>query len=322
MAAGIFIATYQLEIYQAGSNTPMPLTFAQGKTLYGEVKRILDGLCGGYTKDEKDQSLLRIRHADLAAGATEPTDGTRLRGDGTNLWGTCHRGEYGYAAPFVNVTTFANSMNRTEDDAELLPFYFRFHLPANENSGLLLLERVGAKSPYTQLKQAIQAQFRDSNPGFQLSISRIVPTSVIEALMKGDIRTFRIVTYGTSKDAADTFLRGTHAEIGTMEIVWRAPRKQSMWGGDQTPKFIADILNGKATIAKFFGEDAKSMRIGVDYNGRVRQFDVASHDAAPYLDVTDEVAIEKGHPTFSGLDQVCLDVVTELRQQLAMEGTQ
>lgn len=321
MPAGIFIATYQLEIKQKGSDAALPLAFGPGKTLYGEVKRILDGWCGNYTKDEKDQSVLRIRHGTLEAGAKEPNDGSRMRSDGTtNIWGVFHRGEYGYAAPFVNVNTYASSITRTEDDAEMLPFYFRFHLPQNENTGLLLLERVGNKSPYTQLRTALQAQFRDSNPGFHLIIDRVVPASVIKALMEGDVRTFRIVTHGTSKDKADTFLRGTQAEVGTMEIVWRAPRNTSMWGKDKTPKFISDIVNGRAKIAKFFGEEVDSVRIGVDYNGRTRQFDVESHDAAPYLEVTEQVAMEKGHPTFAGLNDVCLEVVDELRQQLELTG--
>ncbi len=320
MPAGIFVATYQLEIRQTGSEGPLPLAFAAGKTLYGEVKRILDGLCGGYAKDEKDQSLLRIRHAGLATGAPEPNDGTRMRADGSNLWGQIHRGEYGYAAPFVNANTFASTINRTEEDAEMLPFYFRFHLPSTENSGLLLLQRVGNKSPYTQLRVALQTQFRESNPGFHLTIDRVVPISVIDALMAGDIRTFRIMTHGTSRDRADTFLRGTRAEIGSMEIVWRAPRETSMWGTERTPRFIKDIMAGRATIARFFGEDVESVRIGVNYNGRTRQFDVSTHDAAPYLEVSEDMTLERGHPTFASLNAVCLDVVEELRGQLGMAG--
>lgn len=319
MAAGIFIASYQLEIRQTGSDTALPLEFAQGKSLYAEINRILTGLCGGYAKDDKDQSLLRVRHAALAAGAAEPGDGTRLGHDATNLWGMFHRGEYGYVAPFVNAETFAPSIRREVNDAELLPFYFRFHLPPKEQIGLLLLERVGNKSPYGQLRSALQTQFRDSNPGYHLAIDRIVPASVIKALMEGQVRTFRITLHGKTGDKTDTFLRGHDAQIGTMERVWRAPRKQSMF--TRTPKFITDITSGRAKVAKFFGEDVDSVRIGVDYNGRTRQYDIGGQgDAAPYLEITEDIALEHGHPTFASLDQCGIDLITELREQLDLVG--
>lgn len=314
MARGTFVATYALEIYATGSEEPAPLSYAAGRTLYGEIKRILEQMCAGYVHDDDEQNLLRVRHN--ATGRV--TDGSKLGVTTADLFGLFERGEYGYASRGVKADTFVASFVRDATDAEMLPYYFRFHLPADEHAGFLLLQRTGIHSPFTQLKGHLEAQFRESNPGWHLAVRRLLPAKIVEALTEGKVRTFRVITHTRTRDRADSFLRGTEAQIGTMEIVWRAKRNQALW--QVTPRFLRDILAGRATVAKFFPE-AESARIGVEYKGRTRQFDVVDlADAAPYLDVTEEIGFKDGHPRFTEIDQYCLDLVQELRQQMNMAG--
>jgi len=124
--AGIFVATYKLQIHKTGAEDPSPNAFASGKTLYGEIKRIVDELCAGYARDDKEKQLLRARHRKLAAGAPEPpADGARVIFEGQNIFGTFERGEYGYASPFIKSDTLAPSIQRLVNDAEIVPYYFR-----------------------------------------------------------------------------------------------------------------------------------------------------------------------------------------------------
>lgn len=63
-----------------------------------------------------------------------------------DLRGFLDAGEYGFGAEGVNVQTLAKSYKkRKADDAELIPFYLRFHLPDANDTGLCSFNALGLK---------------------------------------------------------------------------------------------------------------------------------------------------------------------------------
>lgn len=301
--AGIFVASYAVEVTKKYQDNPQPMTFAHGKTAYDELHKILVAMKADFVKPTKKPHLLRV---------------TKLRADGVNLCGLIDRGEYGYSARGVRSDTYADSFTRASRDAELLPYYFRFHLPEDEHNGYMILQRIGAQSPYSDLSYYLAKRFSDSNPNFTLRVGAVVPAKLIQTLSEGKVRTLRVVTHQKTGDKADSFLRGTNAQVGSMEIVYRAKRDMALW--PRQPAWMRDLISGKAKLATVYPE-AQSIRVGVEYNGRTRQFDVSnSEDAAPYLDVTGDIELVDGHPKFSSIDEYCAELVEDLRQEHGMVG--
>ena len=259
-------------------------------------------------RDTDTQRLLKVR---------------RFRYDFPDIWGILERGEFGISARGVDNQTYRRTYYRSVNDAELLPLYFRFHLPHDSNIGILILQRLGVHGAFGHLNRVLQDEFRRSHGNHILEIRRFVPSSVLRELRRGAIREVSVVTHSVPRDIADVIrLRGMEidSDIGVIETRIRAKRKGVLW--NRAPRWVSQLDADRVTVAEIFGDNVKSVRLRVKYGDQERAY-VFSHQEslAPYIDVTDDITIlDNGHPSFRSIDKYSLNLRDELIEQLGREN--
>jgi hypothetical protein len=305
LMAGIFLSSYFVNVRQFGSKADLPLAFKKGASVYKHVESILD----------------ELQHPQKHPTQSHVMQVTQLDRDGVDLWGLIDRGEYGYEAMGVNSDTFKPTYQRSVDDAEMVPLYFRFHLPDASSTGILVLQRLGVHGAFGDLRDAILSRFKDEHPDHRMEVGRFVPAKVMQELIDGQVREISVTTRQMSSDVADTVrLKGAQASIGAVEVRVRAQRGSGLL--KTTPKWLKDLREGRVNVVQAFGDEAKKVRIRVAYKGHTRWYDLTRPDTiAPYLDVSDEVArTAGGHPVFEGIDTYAQGLRDELLDQIGQDA--
>ena len=219
----------------------------------------------------------------------------------------------------MNIKTLKESYKRRVDDAEMIPLYFRFHLPGNEKTGFLIVQRLGTHGAFTEIRDLMTERFRAKYEPLLLQFGRFVPSQVLKDLLEGGIRQMSVMTYTLPPDLATrVHLKGAEKNVGTVEIRIKAKRKHTLLTGQ--PTWMKQLINGKASVAEMFGDETAKASIRVDYKGRQRTYDFDRRDAfAPYVDISAEVEKVNGHPKFDSIDEYCRGLRDELITQVKGE---
>jgi hypothetical protein len=262
---------------------------AEPTRLIETFRDCLEKATKSHSVDEAQQRLLRV---------------LRLERRKDTVVGVVEVGDYGYSADGINVKTRRISFRRSPEDAELLPFYFRIHLPQEGNMGILMVQRFGVTGVYGELKRLLTVAFEKQFGDRVLVLDRLVPTEVIKELMKGKLLEVQLTTYSKPRDIADKFRFGGNLEaVGSLTIIARAKRNSYL----PDPAWLSNIRKqrtGVVTVPDLLGKETTRARIRVEYGGTSRMVDLTDPDhLAPYIDISGDVAIDRnGHPKFESID--------------------
>jgi hypothetical protein len=86
-------------------------------------------------------------------------DGKTLNPSQRTVTGTFLAGHYGRVSRFVDINTSDNVFTRRRHHAEAISFYFKAFLPANQDEGVVLIQRIGVASPGRALKYFFSNRF-------------------------------------------------------------------------------------------------------------------------------------------------------------------
>jgi hypothetical protein len=253
--------------------------------------------------DEETMSLQRARQV------------TR---DERNVWGLVESGDYGYTAELVNISTLARSYRRSTSDAELYPFFFLIHAPDDSERAILIFQRHGNRSMYTELMKRLRTAFAQRHPDHLLDLRRHVPKEIVDSLLKGQVRTIELTQYHLSGDLADRVkYDGKITDVSEVQITLKAKRK----GFLKRPQWLDKLMKTTGNlleVAEEMDELADRVRVTVSYNGKPRTVDFKNLESiAPYLDVTSRVKMGKdGHPTFDSIEHEARLLLSDLLAEM------
>ena len=156
------MATYSLSIYRITVNRRnepdklLPLDCLDNDV---DLLSVIDGMLTRWHSDRYHHSTsqyngpLRDRRV---ARIRQNTDGSfshhRL---GRYISGIVESGSYGTEESIINTDSGEVRHRKQKDEAQMVPFYFCFHIPANSKSGYLVLERIGNNGIFTMMSEAI-----------------------------------------------------------------------------------------------------------------------------------------------------------------------
>jgi hypothetical protein len=239
----------------------------------------------------------------------------------SGVWGVLEAGEYGWEADFVNSQTFKKRFRRTTDDAELLPLYFRLHVPDDRSVGVLLVQRFGQHGVFSALSAGLREYLSNVLPGYHLDLRPVVPRAVLDEVLGKNLTKIRITTYKPPQDEFDRFKLGSNIrkETSSMMIEFRAKRG----GFLPEPAWLRRIRLGQSKLVELpeeFDPTRTRVQVQYSYKGRPRIVDLADFGKiSPHFDVTDVVSLSSGgHPTLKTMDAAARDLLEELIDQLGI----
>lgn len=304
----VFVASYSMKVRPRLGKDWLQLKIdSSGLSLHAIVLEAL-GNIKTLQVDSDEQQAIRV---------------SKLESNTTDVWGLIEVGDYGYEANLVNAKTFLTSYTKNVDEAEMVPLYFRFHLPGSGRTGILIVQRLGNRGAISALKKVINERFNDRREKHLLAIERFVPTSVLDSLTEGGVREMSVTAHVLPSDIADRInLGGSKKSVHKVEL--RVVAKPGFFLTMNAAAWLKKLEKDGTKILELPDNENEQIRVKVDYKGRERTYDLQTMDAiAPYVDITSEVkTTKKGHPTFSSMNEYCLELRDELLQQVGLEGGQ
>ena len=294
----ICVASYSVRVRYRHKSDRLQLGLKSGPSVYDVVLKTLRGL-KSHQRHPKSPHVIKVSRIDF---------------DGSNVWGLIERGEYGHTATGVNSKTFDLSYSRTVDDAELVPLYFRFHLPSVTTTGILILQRLGVHGSFGDLRDTVVQGFRDHHPEHILEMNRFVSGNILNQLKESPVSEISIITHTLPTDIASKLqFSGAQENVAKVEVRIRAKR-------DHFFGLPTRLINPDVSVAEVLGEPGR-VRMRVDYKGHERTYESEGlNNIAPYIDVTEEVAKRSdGHPKFESIDAYCVGLQNDLIEQLGQE---
>lgn len=232
--------------------------------------------------------------------------------------GTIKSGEYGFACDLYNTENCSISYHREVQDADLIPFYFLMEIPDDADEGIMIVQRFNQFGIKSLLSDFLKDKFKSEHADMMLDIHPLVPEQILNQFINdGRVIKINFTRFTLPSDIADAFDGHQHKEMnGTTELVVKTSRNGHFPILGRIKECVSKHrpLNQFIEIKNF---EYDMVRIGVDFNGNLRTFDLSDlYKISPSLDVSAEVELKDGHPTFTSINTVAERFLDDLSKQI------
>lgn len=224
------------------------------------------------------------------------------KGSNFSVAGTYETGEFGFKSRIYSTGKKITAHHRLTDEADMHPFYFAYYFMENapmsqQVRGLLLLSRFKTLGVRSMTIPHLQQHFNKSFPRFKLDISRMLPPTILETLMKsGSLKTIRLIRNTLPKDIADKFTQQDESRIHEVEMVIQTKRNmvfsdvQWLWDAIKAKKNPHEII----TVDSF---QPNNIKLDIKIGNKLRVLDLRNPGRlSSNIDVSDLVPDTNGHP--------------------------
>jgi len=248
------------------------------------------------------EELARLqKHASHNKDAKQVLETEDIELDERIIEGVVNSGEYGTETTIRDVNTWTVAHQKKRHHAEMLPFFFVFDLPADEDSGFLLLQRTGLFGILHVLTSVLEKEIRRRFPGYVLVVNPVVPSGLLEQYTGKDAKMteIRFIRHTLSSDIAAHLTGGAKQTRGSMELVVKFKE------ANQFPfqSNIRRYLSGKRGLQELIElEETKfaydNVKIIMSSDGKPKLIDLGHPERLrAAFDVTDEISfLHSGHP--------------------------
>lgn len=225
---------------------------------------------------------------------------TKNGADDREIWGYARYGTFGFTSDLVDRKTRKPLYTRQDSDLEEIPLFFHIWTPPDGNFGLMSLQSFQGRSCIQLILSAMSERFKEQNPNKYLRTTKVSPNFLEDnATAKAPVKRVTLISKTPPADKADLLIKGAEIEEFNYEVSISAKRNGSFGLlGDFSKRL------GKQRDALLMFDDHQFDRAvaEISLNGRRRRVGLAGIDAdTGAIDVTEEVDLVKGHPTFTSI---------------------
>lgn len=226
----------------------------------------------------------------------------KCEGSDTSVAGIYETGEFGFKSRIYSTIQRTTTHAREVDEADMHPFYFSYYFMKQANAAqqvraLLLLSRFKTSGIRGMTIPHIQEKFFNQFPGFSLQVKRVLPASVLEALMKtGSLKKIRLINNTLPKDLAEKFSETDQSKVKEFEMVIQT--KRNMYFEDI--QWIWDAISKKKSPNEILTLDSfqpTNIKLDIKIGKQTRTLDVRNPGRlSSNIDVSDIAPDLNGHP--------------------------
>lgn len=216
------------------------------------------------------------------------------------LKGLIRYGTFGFESEIVDRESKKRKYTRSPDDLEQIPLFFHFWLPEDDDFGLAAFQSFQGRSCVQLLTSALEESYRSVSDGLQLRFEKVSPNYLSgTTTYKAPVKKLTLLTKRPVSDPAAVLLQGIGIDEYNYEVSFVARRNGSfgslaelMGGLKSNPNAV--LIHGDQRFEKAVAE--------ISWNGRRRRVGIAGADIdTGAIDVTEDVKLFNGHPTFESI---------------------
>lgn len=222
------------------------------------------------------------------------------------LYSRVKTGEYGMQSEIVNSKTGIVSHKKTEDEADVMPFGFAVCVAAGEvNTGIIVLQSIGNRGIKVALHKRLNKIVKDYNDDYRLEMGVIVPRIVLNRFFKqGVLQSIRFIQYEIPEEDAERFGINHNTEESYKETIIRKPTGFLR----NKARELAEWMNGTrmySDVVQIEGFEYDELKMDFKLGRTSKTISLRNIDNLQMTeDVTRDVILEGGHPTFNSLKEV------------------
>jgi hypothetical protein len=235
--------------------------------------------------------------------------------------GIVESGDYGTESKIVSSISKKTAYNKKDSDLDIKPFYFLIHAPKGQDTGLMILQRIGGFGINGILTRHICDFFSEDYADFICEFSPFLSKSLAnELIAKNSIKELKLRRYGLPKDIIDKLqLTGHGEEILSVEIKIVAKKNNVLPFGKNVRRFVKNPNTAFFDIPElkklgFDGNNKCSIKVRDGKN--VRTVDLKeSLQLRPYYDIDKKVDKKRGNPVFKSIDALSKELIIDLQNE-------
>lgn len=222
-------------------------------------------------------------------------------------------GEYGEESEIVNSETGTKTHTKKANEADVMPFGGCVIVPSGQyTEGIILLQSLGRNGITSVIKKKFNQYIKGIDKQLRVVFNPIIPGIYMERILENcELKKIRMISYGISDDDADKF----GIDRGTTKIVQeRVLRSPKGFVRNKLDRII-QCLRGEITydaIIQLDDFEINDLKFEFSMGRRSKTISMKGLDQLVINeDVTNDVIIENGHPTFNSLCRVMNEIGEE-----------
>jgi hypothetical protein len=237
---------------------------------------------------------------------------TRLTVDGDDgtLAGIMEAGDYGRANPIINIASGKTTHNKTVNEADMPPFYFRIHCPDPGTTAVLALQRIGMQGVKSPIEADIKTHF--AGLGYTARFATLTDNDLLNAyLTHGEVNEISVIHHAEAADPRDAV---KYSKINNA----RPPTDTKMAiTFSRKNGFPAAILRTAASVfrrtrdprdlVEVYGlENPEDVTFSIEMEGKSKLFRIMHpQEIGVQYDVSQDVKYDAdNHPVFESIDRL------------------
>lgn len=235
-------------------------------------------------------------------------------------YGRAYYGSFGKSWKSKNIKT-GETDNMDVDTASEEPFYYLFYIPENSVRGIALFERKGSVFAKETFERFIDKElFKKNIKGFHLKYDGYLPKKVVFSYIdKGEITAFEfseIPSHNKYKEnRINRHFKKIHGKLKIRMQIDKSSRsaaKQWFYKLFNHEIPIDENENDLITLKEI---DSKSSKVEVKINKIKRAFYIDGNSIRPFMDITEDIKYEEGHPDFGEIHKIAIDYAHDLMNE-------
>lgn len=262
-----------------------PLDKVLGKfDLYQLFKDCLNSKGETFQIEESEKKIYRFLNLKI-------DDKTRV------IQGYLEFGHYGLKSDIVNVQTGDVDYRKTENNAELIKYYFYLKIPVTYNEGLALFQVYKNNSAKTQIYEILSKYYK-AKTDLNLQFNTLTDMRSFEKWKDAQVKEIKLTKFNGIDDKAQRISNLGHKEV---EAVLSIKPKQKGNFGMLRNFYKTDSDQYRAI--EVWEEDCQQVKTVVALNGKNRTFTVGRKQTTALCEIeaSDELEVVGGLPTTDAL---------------------
>lgn len=222
-------------------------------------------------------------------------------------------GDYGEESEIVDSETGKTTHNKSAGEADVLPFGCCVIVPCGKyTEGVILIQSLGRNGITSTIKKKFNEYIKELDNQLRVVLSPMVPRHYMERLLKdGVLKSIRLLSYGIPDDDAERY----GIDRGVSKVVQeRVIKKPTGFIRNKYEQLMECVRGERAynAIVELDDFEIDDFKLEFSFGKRNKTISMKGLDQLVVNeDITDDVVIEKGHPTFESLCNVMREIGEE-----------
>lgn len=199
----------------------------------------------------------------------------------------------------LDIRTNKKKYDRVDTDVEQIPLFFDFWLPPSAEFLMVALQSFGTRSCVDLIQGALRVFADTTQAEYVIRFKKIMPNDGKNALFGAKpVNKLTFVAVKSSSDVANSLVPFRPEESVDLEISVKSGRGRGL---GSLASILRRVSHREGTFL-YEGVEFTKAHAEIRVGGRVRRIGVfgPSSDAGT-IDITGDVALRDGHPTFASL---------------------